>query len=130
MKRAREFMSIVYGWLNGLCASAIWLYAGVCQAAPAAGGFEAADRAHWAFQKITRPEMPTVKNPQLVRNPIDALVLAQLETKQLEPMPPADKITLLRRASLDLIGLPPTPQEVDAFLADHSEKAFERVVDR
>ena len=100
------------------------------QAAAEKEQFDSADRAHWAFQKITRPEPPVLKNFSSIPNPIDAFVLAQLEAKQLEPMPPADKITLLRRASLDLIGLPPSPKEVDDFLADTSPKAFETVVDR
>jgi len=113
-----------------LCASMIWFSSFVTQAASATDPFDATDRAHWSFQKITRPEPPAIKNSPLVSNPIDAFVLAQLEAKHLQPMPPTDKITLLRRASLDLVGLPPTPEEVDAFLADHSENAFEEVVDR
>ena len=64
------------------------------------------------------------------RNPIDAFILARLEEKGIQPNPPADKITLLRRASLDLIGLPPTPEEAQAFLADQSPDAFAKVVDR
>src|SRR6266487_335896 len=65
-----------------------------------------------------------------VRNSIDAFVLAELEAKGLKPAPPADKITLIRRATFDLIGLPPTPEEVEAFLADDSSKAFDKVVER
>src|SRR5580765_8968937 len=92
--------------------------------------FEPAARAHWAFQKVVRPVPPAVKQAKWVRNPIDAFVLAELEARGIAPSPPADKITLLRRVYLDLIGLPPTPQEVDAFLADRSAGAFEKVVDR
>src|SRR5262249_35345612 len=62
--------------------------------------------------------------------PVDAFVLAKLEAKHLRPAPPADRVTLLRRASFDLIGLPPTPEEVTAFLADQSPNAFRKVVDR
>src|SRR5205807_2991366 len=72
---------------------------------------------------------PAVKNTKWVRTPIDRFILAKLEAKGLHPNPPADKATLLRRASFDLIGLPPTPEQVQAFLADNSPQAFEKVVD-
>jgi len=87
-------------------------------------------RAHWAFQRVSRPDPPLVKQTKWVRNPIDAFVLAELEIKDIAPSSPADKATLLRRAYLDLIGLPPAPEEVDAFLADKSPDAFEKVVDQ
>jgi hypothetical protein len=92
--------------------------------------FTPKERAHWAFQKIAHPKPPKVEQIDWVRNSIDAFVLAELETKGLRPAPPADKITLIRRATFDLIGLPPTLEEVDAFLADDSSKAFDKVVDR
>ncbi|MDB6022997.1 MAG: hypothetical protein JWQ04_2854 [Pedosphaera sp.] len=88
------------------------------------------DRAYWAFQKVSQPANPEVKDPHWVRNPIDAFVLARLEKAGMQPSPPADKTTLLRRAYLDLIGLPPSPQEVEAFLTDMSPKAFSKAVDR
>lgn len=88
------------------------------------------DRAYWAFQKVNSPTAPKVKDSHWVRNPIDAFVLSKLEKAGIQPSPPADKITLLRRAYLDLTGLPPTPQEVDAFLADKSSRAFSKAVDR
>lgn len=84
---------------------------------------------HWAFQPITRPTPPPVRGPS-VRNPIDQFVLAKLDAEKLTPAPEADKVTLLRRLSLDLRGLPPTPAEVDAFLADTSPQAYEKLVDR
>ena len=87
-------------------------------------------RKYWAFQPVSKPAPPAVQNRAWVRTPIDAFVLAKLEDKKLKPNPPADKITLLRRAYFDLIGLPPSPQDVDAFLADNSPTAFEKVVDR
>jgi hypothetical protein len=90
----------------------------------------AEDRKHWALQQIQRPDSPKVAKASWVRNPIDAFILAELETKKLEPAAPADKITLLRRASLDLIGLPPTPEEVNAFLNDPSSDPFAKAVDR
>ena len=86
--------------------------------------------AHWAFQKPVRPALPAVKNPANVRNPIDAFVLARLDKEGLSPSPEADKATLIRRVSLDLTGLPPTVEEVDAFLADRDPGEYERLVDR
>ncbi|HEY3836341.1 MAG TPA: DUF1549 and DUF1553 domain-containing protein [Bryobacteraceae bacterium] len=84
----------------------------------------------WAFQPVVKPPVPTVTQAGEQRNPIDAFILAKLQDKGLTPSPPADKITLLRRASLDLIGLPPTAAEVQDFLADNSPDAFAKVVDR
>ncbi|MGH9802035.1 MAG: DUF1549 domain-containing protein, partial [Blastocatellia bacterium] len=85
---------------------------------------------HWAFIAPIRPITPKVTNASWVRNPIDAFVLARLEKEGLKPSPEADRVTLLRRLSLDLIGLPPTPEEVDAFLADKSANAYEKQVER
>ena len=84
----------------------------------------------WSLRKLQRPEVPLVKHKQWVRNPIDAFVLAALEMRGLQPAPAAGKATLLRRVTFDLIGLPPTPQEIDAFLKDDSPGAYEKVVDR
>lgn len=85
---------------------------------------------HWAYIKPVRPEVPPVKNPAWCRNPIDNFVLARLEKEGLSPSTGASKETLVRRVTLDLIGLPPTLQEVDAFVADKSPNAYEKVVDR
>ncbi len=85
---------------------------------------------HWSFAPIRRPALPAVQNENWVRNPIDTFVLAQLEAHGLSPSPPADKTRLIRRVTLDLTGLPPTIAEVDAFLADDSPDAYEKVVDR
>ncbi|HLF93201.1 MAG TPA: DUF1549 domain-containing protein, partial [Planctomycetota bacterium] len=87
-------------------------------------------KGHWAFAAPKRPELPAVKHAGWVRTPIDAFLLARLEREKLDPSTEADRITLLRRASLDLTGLPPTPQEVDAFLADPAPDAYEKQVDR
>ena len=87
-------------------------------------------RTHWAFQPPVRPEVPEVKDAAWVRNPIDAFLAAEHEARGLRPRPDADKATLLRRVYLDLIGLPPTPEELHAFLADPSPDAYEKVVDR
>lgn len=87
---------------------------------------------HWAFAKPVRPEPPALadEDDAGVRNPIDRFVRARLEKEQLEPSPEASPATLIRRASLDLTGLPPTVEEVDAFLADGSEDAYDKLVDR
>ena len=74
--------------------------------------------------------MPAVKNQAWVKNPIDAFVLAKLEEKNLKPNPPADRLTLLRRATIDMTGLPPTQEEIQQFLNDKSPNAWEKVVDR
>lgn len=85
---------------------------------------------HWAFQPCVQPQPPQVRQEGWVRNPIDKFVLAQLEAAGLAPAPEADPYTLIRRLYLDLIGLPPTPEEADDFAADPSPGAYERVVDR
>jgi mono/diheme cytochrome c family protein len=84
----------------------------------------------WSFKPVVRPEVPKVKNALWVRNPIDAFILAKLESKGLTPAEPADKVTLIRRATYDLTGLPPSIAEVDAFVADPSPDAYEKLVDR
>ncbi len=90
----------------------------------------AAARKHWAFQPVGAVTPPPVKNERWVQSPIDRFILAKQEAKGLSPSPRADKRTLIRRASYDLTGLPPTAGEVDAFVADNSADAFARVVDR
>jgi len=88
------------------------------------------DRQFWSFQPIRRPNLPAVQQPQKLRSAIDAFVLARLEQKGLSFSLAADRLTLLRRATLDLIGLPPTPEEVEEFLADESVDAYGRLIDR
>jgi len=83
---------------------------------------------HWAFVAPRRPKLPQVVNQQWPRNPIDTFILSRLEREGLTPSPQADKVTLLRRLSLDLVGLPPTIEEVDAFLTDDSDSAYEKQV--
>ncbi len=85
---------------------------------------------HWAYVAPVRHPAPAVKNSRWPRNPIDAFVLARLEQEKIAPAPEADRITLLRRAALDLVGLPPSPADVDAFLQDRQPDAYERAVDR
>lgn len=86
-------------------------------------------RAFWSFQPVVRPEVPVVKNQAWVRNPIDAFILAKLEAQGAAPAPPADKTALLRRVHYAVTGLPPTPTQVEAFLADESPDAYEKIVD-
>ena len=87
-------------------------------------------QSHWAFVKPERSPLPPVKNKKWPRNEIDYFVLARLEKEGLKPSPEADRPTLVRRVTYDLTGLPPTPQEVDAFLADRNQDAYEKLVDR
>ncbi len=87
-------------------------------------------RAFWSFQRVKRPPVPEVSLAAWRRNPVDAFILARLEAKDLAPGPPTDRRTLIRRATFDLIGLPPTTDQVEAFLADDSPRAFAKVVDR
>jgi hypothetical protein len=90
----------------------------------------AAWQQHWSFVPPVRPPLPETSDTGWVRNPIDAFVLARLEAARLAPAPAADKTTLIRRVTLDLTGLPPTPDEVSAFLNDSSPQAWDSVVDR
>ena len=104
---------------------------GVALSAPPAGDlFTPQQRGYWALQKLERPEIPAPKNRDWVRNPIDAFVALKLEAKNIQPGERAGKVILLRRAYFDLIGLPPTPEEVAAFVEDDAPDAFSKVVDR
>jgi cytochrome c553 len=86
---------------------------------------------HWAFQPMVRPAVPKVHRPAtVIKNDLDAFIFAKLEAAGLQPAAPADKRTLIRRATFDLTGLPPTPKEIDAFLKDDSSDAFAKVIDR
>src|SRR5262249_4634665 len=88
------------------------------------------DREFWSFKKPVRPPVPAVQHPERVHNPIDAFLLASLEKKGLAVSPEAERLTLLRRATFDLVGLAPTPQECEAFLGDQAPGAYERLIDR
>ena len=85
---------------------------------------------HWAFQPVTKPEPPTVKQASWPQNNIDRFILAKLEAAGLQPSPEADRATLIRRVTLDLTGLLPTPEEVEAFVKDESPQAYEALIDR
>jgi len=95
-----------------------------------AGAVSAEVKKHWAFVTPKRPALPAVQNKAWVRNPIDAFVLARLEKEAMQPAAEADRITLLRRLSLDLTGLPPTPEDADAFVKDTSNDAYAKQVER
>ncbi|MBK5291482.1 MAG: PSD1 domain-containing protein [Acidobacteriia bacterium] len=110
---------LIEAWINQ---GAHWPEAALSQAAPS--------KKHWAFVAPVRPALPAVKNKSWPSNPVDQFVLARLEMESLRPSAQAGKLTLLRRLSLDLTGLPPTIQEVDAFLKDSSPKAYQKQVDR
>jgi hypothetical protein len=88
------------------------------------------DRQFWAFRPISRPAPPAVQEAARVKTPVDAFIVAKLEEQGLRLSAEAEKPALLRRVTLDLTGLPPTPEELDAFLADGSPGAYEKVVDR
>ena len=93
-------------------------------------GITPEEREWWAFRPLARPPLPAVARPDLVAQPIDAYLLARLERDGLSFSPPADRATLIRRAAFDLHGLPPTPEEIEAFVADPDPAAFEKLVDR
>lgn len=97
---------------------------------PKARPIRAEDRLHWAFKPPRSVEIPRVHDPRQSRNWIDAFIVEKLEEAGLSPAPEADRAALLRRLTFDLIGLPPTPEEIDAFLADESPNAYEKQVDR
>src|SRR5262245_19491614 len=108
------------------------LFALICGAVLvwAADPFSARQREFWSFQKIKDHNPPVVKTKGWAKTPIDRFILAKLEEKGIAPGATADRVTLLRRASFDLIGLPPTADEVEAFLHDKSPDAWTKVVDR
>ena len=105
-----------------------WIDQGAVWPEAAAGGKDT--RNHWAFRAPVKPPVPTPRTKDWARSPIDQFILARLEKEHLKPSPEADRVTLLRRLHLDLTGLPPTIEEVDAFLADPSPEAYAREVER
>ena len=90
----------------------------------------AAARGHWAFQPVGHPLPPVLKDRALGQQPLDCFILAGLQQHGLQPNPPADRRTLIRRATFDLTGLPPTPAEIEVFLRDSAQDAFEKLIDR
>lgn len=118
------------GWLVAICVAIVAVGPALvlAQGSPARP-FADEGKVHWAFQNLTRPVVPRTQGLG-VRTPVDAFVLHRLEARGLSMSPQADRRTLLRRAYLDLLGLPPSPEQVDAFLNDAGEDAYERMVDR
>jgi hypothetical protein len=114
-------------------AGAVWPSASATSPAPAVAHervITAEQKAFWAFRPLSSAAAPAVTRADWPRTDIDRFILARLEKEGLGPVAPADKLTLLRRATLDLTGLPPTPDEIDAFLKDQSSTAFDKVIDR
>jgi mono/diheme cytochrome c family protein len=107
-----------------------WIDAGAPAPADEVAAKTANKSKHWAFQPPAHPAPPPVNNPAWVRNPIDRFILARLEKEGVVPSPEADRATLIRRLSLDLLGLPPTDAEVESFVHDDRPDAYERLVDR
>lgn len=104
-----------------------WIDAG----APWPAGMKEFDPAsHWAYRAPKWPKIPEVSDPEWAKHPIDAFIRARLEKEGLEPAPEADRATLIRRVSLDLTGLPPTPEEAEAFINDTDPRAYEKLIDR
>jgi hypothetical protein len=129
-KLAADDIAAVAAWIK---AGAVWPGSAetTVAAAPAREKpITAEQRAFWSFQPLASHAVPAVTNAAWPKTDIDRFVLARLEKEGLSPVGPADKLTLLRRATLDLTGVPPTPDEVDAFLKDEAPDAFEKVVDR
>ena len=119
-------------WLKPAWAAiGLWLMVAGMQGAEGKSRMD--DFAWWSLKPIGRPALPEVRSPALlarVRNPVDRFIFARLEQEGLTPSPEADRRTLIRRVYFDLIGLPPTPEAVDAFVADPAQDAYERLVDR
>jgi len=116
---AAEQIATLKAWIDG---GAEWPEAASAQVAEV--------KKHWAFIAPVKPALPKVSNGKWAVNPIDSFVMARLDKEGLKPSPEADRVTLLRRLSLDLTGLPPAIAEVDAYLADKSPNAYEKQVDR
>jgi hypothetical protein len=106
-----------------------WIDAGAVWSGPALTP-PAARRDWWSLQPIRRPPPPTVSNSAWIRTPLDAFILARLDKAKLTPAPEADRRIYIRRVAFDLTGLPPTPEEIDAFVADAAPDAYEKLVDR
>ena len=115
---SRQQISLIKKWIDS---GASWQASSSSKAKPSA---------HWAFQQIKSPALPAVQHGDTIRNEVDIFVVARLERASIQPSPPANRQTLLRRLSLDLTGLPPTPAEIRKFLNDRRVDAYQRLVDR
>jgi hypothetical protein len=126
-KLAKQQIEQLTAWVK---MGAPWPGAGAALVRPSDFHLSEQDRAHWSFRPLGRPAVPHVTDRARVANPIDAFILARLEPKGLTFNEPASRRELIRRLTFDLIGLPPTPAEVDAFVGDSAPDAYERLVDR
>src|SRR5262249_36245923 len=108
---------------------AVGCWAGTADLSDAEAKFIGNRARYWAFQMVSRPLVPQISDPW-IRTPVDAFILSGLRSKNLRPSAALDRARLIRRVSFDLIGLPPTPAEIDAFVRDPSPNAYEKVVDR
>src|SRR5262245_36978272 len=114
---------LVYVFLLAACISPQPMYSGE----PA---WSSEKKNHWAWKAPMRPALPPIRDRSWVRNPIDTFILAKLEAAGLTQAAPASREQLIRRVTFDLIGLPPTPAEIDAFVSDRGPDAWDKVVDR
>ncbi|MCI0660816.1 MAG: PSD1 and planctomycete cytochrome C domain-containing protein [Acidobacteria bacterium] len=123
-------LDVIANWINSLTPDTKMVVAETLPVRAPGYSITEKDRLFWSFIKPVRPVVPGVKNRAWVRNEIDAFILSELEKNALLPSPPAEPRVLLRRVYYDLIGLPPSPEELEAFLKDPSEKAYRQVVDK
>ncbi|MEI7685601.1 MAG: PSD1 and planctomycete cytochrome C domain-containing protein [Planctomycetota bacterium] len=126
-KLSEEQIAVLVKWVQ---MGAPWPAESQAPATIRSGPVSDADRAFWSFRPVVELPPPPVRDAAWVRNDIDRFILAKLEAKGLKPAPDADRRTLIRRATFDLIGLPPTPEDVNAFLADESPDAYAKLVER
>jgi cytochrome c553 len=123
-------LAAIAEWIKGVAPSAVAPVAETIPTRTPGYSITAKDRQWWSFIKPVRPAVPRVQNRKWVRNEIDAFVLSKLESNGLQPAAPADARTLIRRVYFDLIGLPPSPEEVAAFVKNPSNAAYEKIVDK
>ena len=129
MKKKAAYLAVVWSLTGVLTLESFAAVAAEAAAEPRPAR-SSQSQPHWAYQPVARPALPAVQDKKWVRSPIDTLVLAQLEAKNIKPSADADKATLIRRVTLDTWGIIPTPEEVKAFVDDKSPKAYEKLVDR
>jgi mono/diheme cytochrome c family protein len=129
-KLGDDEIAVIAQWINSVSASKAVTAAETIPVRQPGYSVTDKDRQFWSFIKPVRPEIPEVKNRSWIRNEIDAFVLSKLEQNGLQPSPPAESRILLRRVYFDLIGLPPSPEEMDEFLKDPSDTAYAKVVDK
>ncbi|MFP6586361.1 MAG: DUF1549 domain-containing protein, partial [Pirellulaceae bacterium] len=127
-KLSTKEINLLNDWIS---AGAAWPKANVPTAhdMPATTDWEAARNSHWAYQKVKRPELPKVSDKRWANNPIDYFILAQLDAQRLQPAPTADRRTLIRRLYYDILGIPPTPEQVHSFVHQDDANAYEQLVD-